>query len=263
MGMDEIKVALGLDGASDAGDVLLAVVDLVQGEACVLAELERVQEAVLAARWAVADVFVEVLEGCGVLDDPEALRAARAMYMVNPDAVAVALLGDVDFVAAARRKDGKRHPDGRLCRAKVRGCPLEKERSELRKDVPPSAIYPTVWEDEIGGGIVVVNPLGVRVVITQGVEADWVGKPQQEVEWRKRNLFYAVETLKNPQEIWQGYKGNKVHVSRFAADEVKKQPERVVIVVTHGNKLVTYYAEKRHLRKMDKYRNGKLLYVRK
>lgn len=100
MGMDSIKMALGLDGAADAGDVLLAVVDLVQGHARARAELARAQEEVLAAREATADVFVEALVELGFMD-AEALEAARAAYVANPDAAAMALLGDVDFVAAA------------------------------------------------------------------------------------------------------------------------------------------------------------------
>ncbi len=104
MGMDKIKMALGLDGAADAGEVLLAVVDLVQGCACAQAELARAQEEVLAAREAAADVFVEALVELGFMD-AEALEAARAAYVANPDAAAMALLGTVDFVQAA-------NPDG-------------------------------------------------------------------------------------------------------------------------------------------------------
>lgn len=100
MGMDKIKMALGLDGAADAGEVLLAVVDLVQGCACAQAELARAREEVLAAREATADVFVEALVELGFMD-AEALEAARDAYVANPDVAAVALLGDVDFVAAA------------------------------------------------------------------------------------------------------------------------------------------------------------------
>lgn len=105
MVMDKIKMALGLDGAADAGEVLLAVVDLVQGCACAQAELARVQEEVLAAREATADVFVEVLSELGFLNDDEVLAAARAAYVANPDAAAMVLLGTVDFVQAA-------NPDG-------------------------------------------------------------------------------------------------------------------------------------------------------
>ena len=100
MVMDKIKMALGLDGAADAGEVLLAVVDLVQGCACAQAELARAQEEVLAAREATADVFVEALVELGFMD-AEALEAARDAYVANPDAAAMALLGTVDFVQAA------------------------------------------------------------------------------------------------------------------------------------------------------------------
>lgn len=105
MGMDSIKMALGLDGAADAGEVLLAVENLCAEHARVLSELKRVQEEVLAARGATADVFVEVLAELGFLNDDEVLAAARAAYVVNPDAAAMALLGTVDFVQAA-------NPDG-------------------------------------------------------------------------------------------------------------------------------------------------------
>lgn len=94
-------MALGLDGAADAGEVLLAVEELCAGHARALAELKRVQEEVLAAREATADVFVEVLEELGFPDDDEVLAAARAAYVANPDAAAMALLGTVDFVQAA------------------------------------------------------------------------------------------------------------------------------------------------------------------
>ena len=100
MGMDSIKMALGLDGAADAGEVLLAVENLCAEHARVLSELKRVQEEVLAARGATADVFVEVLAELGFMD-AEALEAARDAYVANPDVAAMALLGDVDFVAAA------------------------------------------------------------------------------------------------------------------------------------------------------------------
>ena len=105
MGMDSIKMALGLDGAADAGEVLLAVENLCAEHARVMAELKRVQEEVLAAREATADVFVEVLAELGFPDDDEVLAAARAAYVANPDAAAMALLGTVDFVQAA-------NPDG-------------------------------------------------------------------------------------------------------------------------------------------------------
>lgn len=101
MGMDSIKMALGLDGAADAGEVLLAVEELCAGHARAQERLVRAREEVLAARETVADVFVEVLAGLGFLNDDEVLAAARAVYMAAPDAAAMALLGTVDFVAAA------------------------------------------------------------------------------------------------------------------------------------------------------------------
>lgn len=101
MGMDSIKMALGLDGAADAGEVLLAVENLCAEHAYAQFQLARAQEEVLAAREATADVFVEVLAELGFLNDDEVLAAARAAYVANPDAAAMALLGTVDFVQAA------------------------------------------------------------------------------------------------------------------------------------------------------------------
>ena len=100
MGMDKIKMALGLDGAADAGEVLLAVENLCAEHACEQFLLERAREEVLAAREATADVFVEVLAELGFMD-AEALEAARDAYVANPDVAAVALLGSADIVAAA------------------------------------------------------------------------------------------------------------------------------------------------------------------
>lgn len=117
---------------------------------------------------------------------------------------------------------------------------------ELPKDTPPRAIKPGEWADVIGNGVTTENPLGEKVTLTQDVEKDWKNKSRKEREWRQRNLPYALETLKNPHEIWQGYKGNKVHVSRYAEDTKNHQPERVVNVVTHGETVVTYYVEKRN-----------------
>ncbi len=160
-------------------------------------------------------------------------------------------------------------PGGEDCRAKsvetcrCKGMTRRKQgRRELPKDTPPRAIKPGEWADMIGNGVTTENPLGEKVTLTQDVEKDWKNKSRKEREWRQRNLPYALETLKNPQEIWQGYKGNKVHVSRYAEDTKNHQPERVVNVVTHGETVVTYYVEKRNPEKMDKYRNGKLLYER-
>lgn len=88
---------------------------------------------------------------------------------------------------------------------------------------------------------------------------------KKDVAWRLRNLSLAVETLKNPQEVWQGYKGNKIYVSCFAVETDNKTEKNIVIVVTNskGTQVRTIYAEKKNLKRMEKYRSGKLLYRKK
>lgn len=128
----------------------------------------------------------------------------------------------------------------------------------LELDSAPASIRPNDWAAQIGSGLSIKTPLQECYLSTDIESKDWAKYGDGEIEWRKRNLNYAIRTLKNPQEVWQGYKGNMVYVSKF-----KGEQDRVVIVVTHGNEVLTYYAEKKRPEKMNKYRKGKFLHKRK
>lgn len=108
-------------------------------------------------------------------------------------------------------------------------------------------------------GVHVQTPLGDDVSMDEQTFMHILENNASERSWRLRNLPLVVETLKNPAEVWQGFKGNKVHIARF---RVGDKP-RVVVAVTHGRRVVTFYAEKNYPEWMDRYRRGKLLYKRK
>lgn len=106
-------------------------------------------------------------------------------------------------------------------------------------------------------------------VVSMNVKTfDHIISKKKERAWRLRNLALAVETLKNPQEVWQGYNGNKVYISKYLVDVYDNKTreyvkcENVVITVTNGDGkyVITEYAEKNDLKSMERYRAGKLLY---
>lgn len=80
-----------------------------------------------------------------------------------------------------------------------------------------------------------------------------------EAVWRFRTMPLVLQTLKEAEEVWQGYRGNNVHIAMINVNNVP----HFVVAVTNKGKLVSFYSEKRNLQKMEKYRSGKLLYKEK
>lgn len=128
----------------------------------------------------------------------------------------------------------------------------------LLLDEAQESIHRDKWASQIGDGLNINTPLGNCTLSATIDEKDWSKYDSNERAWRKSNLNFAITTLKNPQEVWQGHKGNKIYISKFEGS-----PSRVVIAVTNGNNVITYYAEKNYPDMMNKYRKGKLLYARK
>ena len=148
----------------------------------------------------------------------------------------------------------------------VPGCPQGDGRQALPEQQAPGVLrhpfrdglrFYSEWMLRFGSGV--RTRVGDVVVLDARTLQHVLEHNEREAVWRLRNLPLVVETLRNPAEVWQGFRGNKVHIARFRVGE---RP-RVVVAVSHGRRVVTFYAEQNYPEWMDRYRRGKLLYKRR
>lgn len=116
-------------------------------------------------------------------------------------------------------------------------------------------------------GISVKDPTGKELRLTYDIFKHWVraGKKLSDIRMRLKNLNRAIMAIRQPNEIWQSEKGERIYLS-MQQEEVngkKRGSKKKILAITlsgGGGKVSTYYPG---FIRIETKREGKCVYSRK
>lgn len=114
----------------------------------------------------------------------------------------------------------------------------------------PGKIDAAIGASQIKTGFSVTDARGASVEFGEKLTEHWDGKGQGDVIGRYERLPWAIDTVKNPIEIWTDLTQD-TYVKAYTTG---KKPLGVVVAVKHTGEVNTYYLEK--LNRLDKARKG-------
>ena len=209
------------------------------------------------------------------------MRARAAELQVDADALARALTHD--DAQAANPYGCNRY--GHRCPQK--GTPLHRHSADSTPPPPhqtfASLIDPSQWKPvsrpmprnvaeslrRLRKGITVKDPTGKEMKLTRDIFKHWVleGKTRKDMRRRLRSLDRAIMAIRQPHEIWQNEKGERIYLSLQQHEKGGKNhgAKRFYLAISLKNNqanISTYY-DYNDADKIKQKQEGKCIYRRR